>query len=55
LWVTDGQTTREAVWWNAGDAPLPAGEFDLACAPEINEFNGQRSAQLKLLDWRNAN
>ena len=24
MWVTDGATTHEAVWWGAGDAPLPA-------------------------------
>ena len=32
--------------------PLPEGRFDLAAAPEINTWNGRRSIQLKILDWR---
>ena len=52
LWVTDGTTTAEAVWWNAPKDALPNGPFDLACAPQINEYNGRRSVQLKVLDWR---
>ena len=52
LWVTDGTTTREGVWWNAGDLSLPVGRFDLAFAPQINEFNGSTAVQLKVLDWR---
>ncbi len=55
LWVTDGATTHEAVWWGAGKEPaLPVGRFDFAFAPQINEYNGRRSVQLKLLDWRAA-
>src|SRR5439155_18136963 len=34
------------------DSKLPGGRFDLAFAPEINEYNGSRSVQLKWLDWR---
>ena len=52
LWVTDGQTGHEAVWWNGGKESLPVGKFDLAFAPQINEFNGRRAVQLKVLDWR---
>jgi single-stranded-DNA-specific exonuclease len=52
MWVTDGVATHEAVWWNVGDQPLPTGPFDLAFTPQINEFNGRRSVQLKILDWR---
>lgn len=52
LWITDGQTTHECVWWNAGEQPLPVGSFDLAFAPQVNEFNGRTSIQLKVLDWR---
>jgi single-stranded-DNA-specific exonuclease len=52
LWVTDGAVTHEAVWWNGGDQSLPVGKFDLAFAPQINEFNGRRTVQLKVLDWR---
>ena len=54
MWVTDGATTHEAVWWGAGNEPLPASRFDLAFAPQINEYNGRRTVQLKVLDWRPA-
>ncbi|HEV2695469.1 MAG TPA: single-stranded-DNA-specific exonuclease RecJ [Verrucomicrobiae bacterium] len=54
LWVTDGKVTHEAVWWNAGNGPVPDGAFDLAFAPGINEFNGRTTVQLKVLDWRAA-
>jgi single-stranded-DNA-specific exonuclease len=53
LWVTDGTATHEAVWWGAGKEPvLPVGRFDLAFAPQVNEFAGRRSVQLKVLDWQ---
>ncbi len=52
LWVTDGATTHEAVWWNAGNGSLPVGKFDLAFAPTLNEFNGRTTVQLKVLDWQ---
>jgi single-stranded-DNA-specific exonuclease len=52
LWVTDGRTTHECVWWNAGEGNLPVGRFDLAFAPQVNEFNGRRTVQLKVLNWR---
>ena len=51
MWVTDGATTLEAVWWNGGDKSLPVGKFDLAFQPQLNEFNGKISVQLKVLDW----
>ncbi len=54
LWVTDGAVTHEAVWWNGGDQSLPVGKFDLAFAPQVNEYNGRRTVQLKMLDWRAA-
>ena len=54
IWVTDGEVTHEAVWWNAGDRPVPDGKFDLTFAPAINEYNGWRTVQLKILDWRPA-
>jgi len=65
MWVTDtpspfgygaasGASVLEAVWWNGGEASLPVGKFDLAFAPQINEFNGKRTVQLKVLDWRPA-
>jgi single-stranded-DNA-specific exonuclease len=54
LWVTDGTTTHEAVWWGAGAEAQPTPRFDLAFAPQINEYNGRRTVQLKVLDWRPA-
>jgi len=52
--VSDGTASHEVVWWDAANAPLPAGAFDLAFAPKINQFSGQHMVQLKLLDWRKA-
>ena len=54
MWVTDGMTAHEAVWWNGGEKSLPVGKFDLAFAPQINQFNGKRTVQLKVLDWQPA-
>jgi single-stranded-DNA-specific exonuclease len=53
LWLTDGKVTHEAVWWGAGkESTLPIGRFDVAFAPQINEYSGRRNVQLKMLDWR---
>ena len=54
LWITDGAATHEAVWWSAADPPMPADRFDLAFAPQVNDYNGRRIVQLKVLDWRPA-
>ena len=65
MWVTDtpsspggygaaGGAVLEAVWWNGGNESLPVGRFDLAFAPQVNEFNGNRLVQLKVLDWQPA-
>jgi single-stranded-DNA-specific exonuclease len=54
MWVTDGRAGAEAVWWGAGEEALPVGRFDLAFAPQLNEFNGKTNVQLKVLDWRPA-
>jgi len=65
MWVTDtpsphggygaaGGAVLEAVWWNGGNESLPVGKFDLAFAPQVNEFNGNRLVQLKVLDWQPA-
>jgi len=52
MWVTDGSASREAIWWQAGEASLPVGSFDLAFVPQVERFNGQSTLQLKVLDWR---
>ncbi|MCP5523072.1 MAG: single-stranded-DNA-specific exonuclease RecJ [Verrucomicrobiales bacterium] len=52
--VVEGSRSCEVVWWNGADRAWPEGTFDLACAPQINEFNGRTAVQLRLLDWRPA-
>ena len=52
MWVSDGVSTHEAVWWRAGNETLPDSRFDLAFAPQVNDYNGRRIVQLKVLDWR---
>jgi len=54
LWITDGRTVCEVVCWNCDKEAAPGGNFDLAFVPQINDYNGSRSLQLKLLDWRPA-
>ena len=54
LWVADPGGYHEAVWWNAANEALPTDAFDLAFAPQINDYKGRRSIQLKILDWRPA-
>lgn len=54
LRVTDGRAARDAVMWGVGDGALPVGRFDLAVVPQLNEYRGQVSVQLKVLDWRPA-
>jgi single-stranded-DNA-specific exonuclease len=52
--LTDGRANLEAVWWNGGAAPMPQGRFDLAFTPSLNEYQGWRTVQLRVLDWREA-
>lgn len=54
MWITDGTTVREAVWWGAGLGQLPVGRFDLACTPQVNDYQGTSTVRLKVLDWRPA-
>jgi single-stranded-DNA-specific exonuclease len=54
MWLTDGDTTHEALWWGAGQESLPVGKFDLAFMPKSEIYNGRRIVQLKVLDWRAA-
>lgn len=46
--VTDGETMTDAIWWGAGARELPAGEFDVAFAPELNRYMGAETVQLKV-------
>jgi len=51
MWVTDGTAVQEAVCWNCAKSSEPAGRFDLVFVPQINDFNGRSTVQLKMLDW----
>ena len=50
--VTDGDTTVQAIWWGKGDFEFPEGAFDIAFTPELNEYGGTESVQLKVRDIR---
>jgi single-stranded-DNA-specific exonuclease len=52
LWVTDGRSTDQAVWWNCNGKTVPTGRFDLAFVPEIDRFNDREMVRLKILDWK---
>jgi single-stranded-DNA-specific exonuclease len=52
MWVTDGATIREAIWWNGSGKESASGRFDLAAVPQVNEFNGQTTVQLRVLGVR---
>ncbi|MDP7179131.1 MAG: single-stranded-DNA-specific exonuclease RecJ [Verrucomicrobiota bacterium] len=54
FWVTDEHGACEVVAWNLKPEDEPQDTFDIAVAPQINDFNGRRSVQLKLIDWRPA-
>ncbi|MCS7090811.1 MAG: single-stranded-DNA-specific exonuclease RecJ [Verrucomicrobiota bacterium] len=55
LWVTDGRTVREAVWWSGGlQEQLPIGSFDLVVAPYWHTWDGHGAVRLRVLDWRPA-
>jgi single-stranded-DNA-specific exonuclease len=50
--VANAGVVREAVLWNGGNGDLPVGEFDLACTPQLNHYEGSTTVRLKVLDWR---
>jgi len=54
MWLSDGGMTHQAMWFSAKDALLPDGPFDLAFAPQFNDYNGFRQIQLRVLDWNPA-
>ena len=54
FWVTDERGACEVVAWNLKPADEPKDTFDIAIAPQINDFNDRRTVQLKLIDWRPA-
>lgn len=51
--VGDGTSPGiEAIWWNAGAAVVSEGPIDVAFTPTINDYQGRRSPQLTVLDWK---
>jgi len=50
--VTDGDTSVPAIWWGMGDFEFPQGRLDVAFTPELNDYRGVESAQLKVRDVR---
>lgn len=48
--VTDGTATLGAIWWNHADEKLPRGPLALAFVPELNDYNGERTLQLRVRD-----
>ena len=54
--LTDGKITRRAIAWRAGEKRVDFTganlSVDIAFAPQINEWQGRRSVQLTLEDWR---
>lgn len=54
MWLTDGQVSHQAVWWNCRQQGIPEGSFDLVFAPSVNRYNDRQLVQLKVLDWKPA-
>ena len=54
FWITQpgNRGPLEAIWWGAGDSMLPVGTFDLAFVPKLNDYQGNTTIQLSVLDWR---
>ena len=52
FWVTDERGPSEVVAWNLKPEDEPKDTFDIAIAPQINNFNDRQTVQLKLIDWR---
>lgn len=52
--VTDGRAAVEAIWFGESERQLPSGAFDIAFIPELNEFRGETTVQLKVKDIRTA-
>jgi single-stranded-DNA-specific exonuclease len=51
FFVTDGETTAEAIWWGRANAELPA-LLDVAFVPEVQTYRGEESVQLVVRDAR---
>lgn len=52
LWLSQGGSAVETLWWGSGQEPAPQGVFDVAVAPSIDTYGGRTTVKFKLLDWR---
>ncbi len=52
FFVTDGETSAEAIWWKMADCELPGGPMDVAFNAELHEYRGEQTVQLKVRDVR---
>ncbi|MBI5396179.1 MAG: single-stranded-DNA-specific exonuclease RecJ [Verrucomicrobia bacterium] len=49
LWLTDGEVSVDAIGFGMGNKEFNAGDaLDIVFVPELNEYQGRRSVQLKL-------
>ncbi len=46
----DSSGSHPVLWWNCPRRNVMPARFDLVFAPELNEFNGKVSVQLKMID-----
>ena len=54
FFVTDGETSVEAIWWKMAERELPGGPMDVAFNAELHEYRGEQTVQLKVRDVRAA-
>jgi single-stranded-DNA-specific exonuclease len=54
FFVTDGETSAEAIWWKMAEREVPSGPMDVAFNAELHEYRGEWTVQLKVRDVRAA-
>jgi single-stranded-DNA-specific exonuclease len=54
FYVTDGESSAEAIWWRMAERELPSGAMDVAFNAELHEYRGEQTVQLKVRDIRAA-
>ena len=52
FFVTNGETSAEAIWWKMANRELPSGPMDVAFNAELHEYRGKQTVQLKVRDVR---
>jgi single-stranded-DNA-specific exonuclease len=54
FFVTDGETSAEAIWWKMAECELPGGPMDVAFNAGLHEYHAEQTVQLKIRDVRAA-